>query len=467
MLRADGGRETATSSSTLPMDNLWGNPKHLASLATALRKGYSEDRLHILVAARNADSYTYDGIELGGERITYEIEEKLEELEKEGKKIKKLSIVGYSLGGLVARYAIGLLENRGVFDRVEPVNFTTFATPHLGVRTPLRGPHSYLWNVLGARTLSTSGGQLFTIDSFRDTDRPLLAVLAEPTSIFIRALRKFKHRSLYANIVNDRSAVYYTTAISATDPFVDLDAVELHPLEGYGGVILDPDNPATPKPPQALTLPQRLLSFSRATLSNLPLIAFLTLFIPIGSVLFLINSGVQTYRSRQRVRLHEQGKAGIGVGMYRFPLMIQEATRMYERMGGQQTEEYLPTPPPEESEDDLDNVETPASASASASAQISRAPSPSAESKERLLAGGGDKAAERRVGDRGGEFPLLALTEEQFAMVRNLDAVGWRKYPVHIKKVGHTHAAIVVRMDRKSFEEGRVVIGHWVETFEV
>ncbi|KAK4934080.1 hypothetical protein LTR66_015739 [Elasticomyces elasticus] len=121
MLRADGSRETVTSSLTLPMDNLWGNPKHLASLATALRKGYSEDRLHILVAARNADSYTYDGIELGGERITHEIEEKLEELEKQGKKIKKLSIVGYSLGGLVARYAIGLLENRGVFDRVEPV----------------------------------------------------------------------------------------------------------------------------------------------------------------------------------------------------------------------------------------------------------------------------------------------------------------------------------------------------------
>ena len=35
--------------------------------------------------------------------------------------MKKLSIIGYSLGGLVARYTIGLLLHNGWFDRLEPV----------------------------------------------------------------------------------------------------------------------------------------------------------------------------------------------------------------------------------------------------------------------------------------------------------------------------------------------------------
>jgi dienelactone hydrolase len=58
---------------------------------------------------------------LGGERVCQEIEEELENLAQQGQTIKKLSIVGYSLGGLVARYAVGLLYSRGLFDKLEPV----------------------------------------------------------------------------------------------------------------------------------------------------------------------------------------------------------------------------------------------------------------------------------------------------------------------------------------------------------
>ena len=143
--------------------SLWGNPNHLSYLASALREKYANNRLHILVAKRNAGSFTYDGIELGGERVAQEVEDKLEELRDSGDDITKFSIVGYSLGGLVARYAVGLLYAKGLFDKLKPINFTTFASPHLGVQTPLLGLHSQLWNVLGARILSTSGRQLFTV----------------------------------------------------------------------------------------------------------------------------------------------------------------------------------------------------------------------------------------------------------------------------------------------------------------
>ena len=91
----------------------------MASVARALRAQHSRDKLNILVAKRNAGSFTYDGIELGGERVCNEIEEELQAVESRGGKIKKISIVGYSLGGLVARYAIGLLYARGVLDNLE------------------------------------------------------------------------------------------------------------------------------------------------------------------------------------------------------------------------------------------------------------------------------------------------------------------------------------------------------------
>jgi hypothetical protein len=41
----------------------------------------------------------------------------------------------YSLGGLVARYVLGLLESRtpSFFTEVRPVNFTTFASPAIGM----------------------------------------------------------------------------------------------------------------------------------------------------------------------------------------------------------------------------------------------------------------------------------------------------------------------------------------------
>jgi hypothetical protein len=77
----------------------------------------------ILVPKRNAGNATYDGIEVGAERVTKEIEEEMERLAKNGVKVNKLSICGYSLGGIVGRYAAGLLWARGVIGKggVEPV----------------------------------------------------------------------------------------------------------------------------------------------------------------------------------------------------------------------------------------------------------------------------------------------------------------------------------------------------------
>lgn len=64
--------------------------------------------------------------------------------------LRKISFISHSVGGLVARYAIGKLykpqtkesgeelltneESKGTIAGLEPVNFITAATPHLGSR---------------------------------------------------------------------------------------------------------------------------------------------------------------------------------------------------------------------------------------------------------------------------------------------------------------------------------------------
>ncbi|KIX05101.1 uncharacterized protein Z518_05973 [Rhinocladiella mackenziei CBS 650.93] len=434
---------------------LWGNASHLNYVAQALLERHGEDELVLLSCRRNNGSLTYDGIDVGAERVAKEIEDILEELERDGFKITKFSVVGYSLGGLVARYAIGLLYHKGYFERMIPVNFTTFVTPHLGVRTPLTGYQNHLWNVLGARTLSTSGRQLFMIDQFRNTGRPILSVLADPDSIFIHALAQFQHRSLYTNIVNDHSAVFYTTGISRTDPFANLDKVNLHYMKDYEPVILDPDHPCDLIPEHELpTFYQRFRYHSQTLPRRAPILFALVILVPIATLAFLVNACVQTLLSRRRIHLHQSDHDGAGFGVYRIPYMVREMRvgleDAFENVNSAQQQEYLP----EGSEEMV---------GASGSPPMSAIPHTSSES---LLSEKPDTDRSKReivASERSPEFPTLALTTSQFAMIKALDDVGFRKYPVYIHKSSHSHAAIIVRAPKAAFEEGKLVVKHWLE----
>lgn len=441
----------------LTVRRLWGNPSHLSYLASSLRDKHSEEKLHILVPKTNSDTFTYDGIDLGAERVTLEIENYIEELEKNGSEIKKLSIVGYSLGGLVARYTIGLLYSKGCFEKIKPVNFTTFATPHLGVKTPLLGFQYKVFNFLGSRTLSSSGRQLFIVDTFRNTNRPILSVLADPGSIFMLALAKFSHRVLYANIINDRSAPYYTTSISTTDPYTNLEAVSINYIPKYAPNVIDPADPVHLKAQESQpAILARLASGSQNLLTSVPSFALFAILIPIGSIVFLINSGVQQVRSQKRIRLHEEGKAGVGLGSYRIPLMVENARSAmegaFENMNARQGHQYLPETASDE------NCE----------AEISDGQQRNGHAEKKDHSASRASSDLERTSSRRSEFPTLALTPQQFEMVRALDEVGFRKYRIHIKAVRHTHAAIIVRSQKPSFDEGKIVVRHWLdEEFEI
>lgn len=464
---------------------LWGNPNHLEYVNQTLRKKYSEDQLHIRIPKTNSGNYTYDGIELGGERITQEIEEYLREFSEAGVKIAKFSIVGYSMGGLVARYALGLLDSRGWFDegKLRPINFTAFASPFLGTRNPYLGPRYRLWNTLGSTTLSVSGQQLFLTDNFRDTGRPMLAVLADPQSIFIKALAKFKHRVLYCNIINDRSVPYYTGAISLTDPFTDLEALELNHMPGRAPNLLDAAKPVQPKLTDEESIP--LYSQIADAISNIiksaPPASLIALLTPVFVVGFLVNAGIQSFRSQQRIKIHEGGN-------FRIPLLTNKVRSKMEEA----FEDLNPRPRPQrtvtgssiknETNNNLLPItgsSTPASTSSSSTwpstSTLATTNPPSTSSSvtsprdEADYYQGTLKQISTLLPATSASTQPLALTSDQIAMVSALDEVGFRKFRVHITKVRYSHAAVIVRsLTRKSMREGEVVVGHWVDTqFEI
>ncbi|KAI7732013.1 hypothetical protein M8C21_016850, partial [Ambrosia artemisiifolia] len=105
------------------------------------------DKVFVHRSERNAASQTLDGVDVMGERLSEEVLEVI----KQKPNLRKISFVAHSVGGLVARYAIGRLyrppqentdnlsvenceEAKPTIGGLIPVNFITVATPHLGSR---------------------------------------------------------------------------------------------------------------------------------------------------------------------------------------------------------------------------------------------------------------------------------------------------------------------------------------------
>ncbi|KAG0468423.1 hypothetical protein HPP92_017751 [Vanilla planifolia] len=120
------------------------------------------DKVIVHRSACNSSILTFDGVDLMGERTTKKKGNMLVDHKKvisvvnKSVGVQKISFVAHSLGGLIARYAIGRLyepsisrdsssptvncskdENRlGKIAGLEALNFITFASPHLGSRGP-------------------------------------------------------------------------------------------------------------------------------------------------------------------------------------------------------------------------------------------------------------------------------------------------------------------------------------------
>uniref|UniRef100_A0ACD6AKM9 Uncharacterized protein n=1 Tax=Avena sativa TaxID=4498 RepID=A0ACD6AKM9_AVESA len=184
----------------------------------------------------NSATQTFDGVDLMGERLANEVLSVVEQ--RRG--VKKISIVAHSLGGLVARYAIGRLYGcngrikssvgnsrdegeclKGLIAGLEPMNFITFASPHLGSSGNKQLPFLCGLPFLERRASETAhlivgrtGKHLFLTDS-DDGRRPLLLQMVDDCDDikFRSGLRSFKRRVAYANANFDHMVGWRTSSI--------------------------------------------------------------------------------------------------------------------------------------------------------------------------------------------------------------------------------------------------------------
>nr|CAB3479956.1 unnamed protein product [Digitaria exilis] len=98
------------------------------------------DDVIVHCSEKNSSMLTLDGVDVMGERLADEV---LDVVSRRPE-LTKISFLAHSVGGLASRYAIAKLyrhptgtsdgETKGTICGLEPINFITVATPHLGSR---------------------------------------------------------------------------------------------------------------------------------------------------------------------------------------------------------------------------------------------------------------------------------------------------------------------------------------------
>lgn len=129
--------------------------------------------------------------------------------------VKKISFIAHSLGGLVQTYAIAYIATHypDFFERIEPINFITLASPFLGISN--ENPY-YVKFALDLGFVGKSGQDLSLAKPLLPGQRkPLLRIL--PTGPTHEILKRFKRRTLYANAINDGIVPLRTSAILYLD----------------------------------------------------------------------------------------------------------------------------------------------------------------------------------------------------------------------------------------------------------
>ncbi|XP_061362037.1 putative lipase YDR444W isoform X2 [Gastrolobium bilobum] len=297
-LRAQAMSATAQGKSIVRSTGKLNNdPDHLLVLVHGISASpsdwtYAEAELkrhlgkNFLIYASSSNTYgkTYTGIDEAGKRLADEVMQVV----KKTRSLKRISFLAHSLGGLFARYAIAalytpnsynsgqpgdpancMMENsqrtdfsRGMIAGLEPMNFVTLATPHLGVRGKKQLP--FLLGVPILEKLAApiapffvgrSGGQLFLSDGEPNKPSLLLRMASDcEDGKFISALGAFRFRIVYANVSYDHMVGWRTSSIRRE---IELCKPPRQSLDGYKHVVNVQHCPPVPSdgpqfPPEAV-----------------------------------------------------------------------------------------------------------------------------------------------------------------------------------------------------------------------
>ncbi|XP_077244982.1 alpha/beta-Hydrolases superfamily protein isoform X2 [Tasmannia lanceolata] len=184
----------------------------------------------------NVSKLSLDGVDVMGKRLAEEVVE----VTRRKPHVRKISFISHSVGGLVARYAIGKLyrppgrenqgnvssgmcneDSRGTISGLEAMNFITAATPHLGSRGNKQVPFLFgvpVFEKAACRVIHLifrrTGRHLFLNDN-DEGEPPLLQRMLDDCGnlYFMSALRAFRRRVAYSNVAHDHIVGWRTSSI--------------------------------------------------------------------------------------------------------------------------------------------------------------------------------------------------------------------------------------------------------------
>ncbi|KAF8037997.1 hypothetical protein BT93_B0751 [Corymbia citriodora subsp. variegata] len=239
----DGGDPSSPTHLVVMVNGLFGSARDWRYVAKQFLKEHP-GKLVVHCSQSNSARLTFDGVDVLGARLAEEV--KL--VRRDRPTVQKISFISHSAGGLVARYAVAKLygrgpavepteangecgsqepgnhhledENKDKICGLEPGNFITLATPHLGSRGHKQVPVLFGFNslenlvVLTAWFLGRSGRHLFLTDNDDGKPALLLQMVNDSEEIkFISALRSFRRRVVYANAQSDYFVGWSTSSL--------------------------------------------------------------------------------------------------------------------------------------------------------------------------------------------------------------------------------------------------------------
>ncbi|ODV91119.1 hypothetical protein CANCADRAFT_117255 [Tortispora caseinolytica NRRL Y-17796] len=401
---------------------LWGMPCHVKALEETLIKAFgSTGQLDTLVISSNARTYMYDGIELCGIRCYQEIADYIDY-----SKHDRISLVGYSLGGLIVRYAIGLMYENHMFDNIKAMNYVSFATPNLGVSEHAEVA-AFSWLLRwGKVTLGKVGQDLFNVSD-------ILLNMTQPDSIYMMGLAEFKTRTVYANVMGDILVPFWTAAIEDKVIFGnDVQKAQIKYIEGAGPVLTDLSFPVY----QLCSKPQKSSediirdklhkAQTRAVFSAL--YVTLTLASALVFSLSLVCSWISYRRVAEYHRSKDSKRNTASIASVPKPPAKHRRTSFDDFVAREQLEVV----------DALSSMEQPYQSEAS------------------------------ELSDHHGDLMPPApvdLTDVQRTMKHNLDNLKWRKFATLFWNIRRTHLAIINRNNAPN-PANKPVMDHWISIFQ-
>jgi hypothetical protein len=214
-------------------NGLNGHHWSMHSMATYLRQKLSAENFVVVVSDVNNMALTYFGIDPCGRRLRDFVLQQCRLYPL----ATRISFIGHSLGGVMIRYCIGLLQEDGFFgsdrslQQMQPVMYVSIASPHLGV-------HSLdaFRQTLARWAIPKTGAALLLED-----DEKLLLNMSLAHSKYMLGLQRFQLFA-YGNLVGDAlvpmdtaclcdsSAQLFAVDSDASAACVSADAVEVGQL---------------------------------------------------------------------------------------------------------------------------------------------------------------------------------------------------------------------------------------------